>query len=51
MLHALYAAKCKDLQISHNNKEQEHRFFQYCQKTMMNRKIQMNEAGLGPESA
>ena len=51
MLHALYAAKCRDLQISHNNKEQENRFMQYCQKTIKNRKIQMNEAGLGPESA
>lgn len=30
MLLALYAAKCRDLQISHSNKEQENRFLQYC---------------------
>ena len=51
MLQMLYAAKCKDLQISGFNKEQERRFFQYCTKTIKNRRIAMNEAGLGPEAA
>ena len=39
MLHALYVAKCRDLQISHTNREQEHRFLQYCEKTIKNRRI------------
>ena len=39
MLHALYIAKCKDLMISHNNREQEFRFIQYCAKTIKNRSI------------
>lgn len=49
-LDALYEAKCKDLQIR-PTKDQERRFFEFCQKTIFDRKILMREQGLGPASA
>lgn len=49
-LQALYEAKCKDLQIK-ASKDQERRFFEFCKKTIVDRKIQMREQGLGEASA
>jgi hypothetical protein len=49
-LAALYEAKCKDLQIK-ASKDQERRFFEFCRKTIRDRKIIMREQGLGECSA
>jgi hypothetical protein len=49
-LKELYASKCRDLQIR-PTRDQERRFFEYCQKTIADRKIVMREQGLGEASA
>ena len=45
----IYTAKCKDLDISYI-KDQEHRFFNFCNKSFSKRIIGLNENGLGLES-
>jgi len=49
-LKELYEAKCKDLVIN-PTKDHERRFFEYCLKTIGNRKITLREQGLGSASA
>jgi hypothetical protein len=49
-LKELYESKCKDLQIR-PTKDQERRFFEFCLKTIANRKIVMREQGMGDASA
>lgn len=45
----IYLAKCKDLDILYN-KDQEQRFFNFCNKSFANRTMGLNENGLGLES-
>ena len=50
LLLQLYEAKCADLQLP-VHQDQADRFFQYCQKTIKDRKLKLNEQGLGPNCA
>ena len=43
-------AKCNDLKLT-GHQEPLKRFFEYCNKSISNRAIKMNEQGFGPESA
>jgi hypothetical protein len=50
MLKKLYEAKCHDLKISKNN-EQEKRFYEFCRRSLYNKKLLLKECGLGQESS
>lgn len=50
LLQSLYQAKCKDLVLK-PVREQEKRFYEYCQKMIADRRITLRESGLGENSA